>query len=592
MSKGKGKNCCSSEEKCKRGRRGRQGPAGLSILGPTGPTGGGSTGPTGPDGDTLCDVLHTNITPCEEGDTIFLHGEVGVDPSPTNPNNVAVVKAVGTDVSLALTPTGTGAFLTSEPDGTAVGGNVRGANAVDLQMLRTAAIQVASGDFSAIGGGNSNMASGLGSTVGGGFLNTASSFEATVSGGFGNMALVQYSTVGGGISNTASGNSSTVGGGGMNTASGLQSTIAGGSKNSATGNTSTVGGGVANTAFGVASTVAGGNSNSAGAQQSTISGGSRNTASGPASTVGGGIDNSASGIDATVGGGASNFAIGDESTVSGGNTNAASGADSVIAGGVSNAASGSYSVIGGGQSNTSLTTGSTVAGGRSNRAEGQDSTVGGGFSNTASGNSSTVAGGFSNTATNIFSTIPGGVNGNAVNDGTFVWNATQAGSATTNNTNQVVYNLLAAVYTPSPSATGTYFINGDLRVTGDIFGASKSFFIDHPLDISRTLQHFCTEAPTADLIYRGIVQLENGQGSVDIDASANMTAGTFEALTSNPQVFLTNDTNFDLVKVQDKTQVGTGVFTIVSSNADSSAEISWLVVAERRGLHRPIENDK
>ncbi|MCS7177567.1 MAG: tail fiber domain-containing protein [Candidatus Kapabacteria bacterium] len=108
------------------------------------------------------------------------------------------------------------------------GGNTRGLHAVDLQSARTAAAQVASGDYSVIGGGSSNTASGHYSTVGGGYSNTASRWYSTVGGGLSNTANGTYSTVGGGYSNTASGGYSTVGGGWLNHASDSLSAIPGG----------------------------------------------------------------------------------------------------------------------------------------------------------------------------------------------------------------------------------------------------------------------------------------------------------------------------------------------------------------------------
>jgi hypothetical protein len=64
------------------------------------------------------------------------------------------------------------------------GGNTRGQGAVDLQSARSAATQVASGDYSVIGGGLDNTASGFAATVGGGYHgNTASGSYATVGGG-------------------------------------------------------------------------------------------------------------------------------------------------------------------------------------------------------------------------------------------------------------------------------------------------------------------------------------------------------------------------------------------------------------------------
>lgn len=65
--------------------------------------------------------------------------------------NVALTNqhAGQTHSALVLAPKGTGAFIAGpKPDGTATGGNARGANAVDLTMARTAAANVASGEKS------------------------------------------------------------------------------------------------------------------------------------------------------------------------------------------------------------------------------------------------------------------------------------------------------------------------------------------------------------------------------------------------------------------------------------------------------------
>jgi|GEM_PF-986715 len=124
--------------------------------------------------------------------------------------------ALGADANIAAVigqPKGTGALLAQIPDSTAVGGNARGANAVDLQTSRTAATQVASGAQSAVHGGSANTASGSGSTVAGGLTNTASSAN---------------TAIGGGSTNTASGISATVAGGNTNTANGSYSWVPGG----------------------------------------------------------------------------------------------------------------------------------------------------------------------------------------------------------------------------------------------------------------------------------------------------------------------------------------------------------------------------
>lgn len=63
-----------------------------------------------------------------------------------------------TNSDSAIVPKGTGAFLSSVPDGTATGGNKRGANAVDLQTKRSSASEVASGTYAGIPYGKDNKA--------------------------------------------------------------------------------------------------------------------------------------------------------------------------------------------------------------------------------------------------------------------------------------------------------------------------------------------------------------------------------------------------------------------------------------------------
>lgn len=79
-----------------------------------------------------------------------------------------------TNVDAAIVPKGTGALLSRVPDSTSAGGNKRGTYAVDWQLLRTSAAQVASGNYSTIGGGYRSTASGQYSTIPGGYQCTAS----------------------------------------------------------------------------------------------------------------------------------------------------------------------------------------------------------------------------------------------------------------------------------------------------------------------------------------------------------------------------------------------------------------------------------
>jgi hypothetical protein len=79
-----------------------------------------------------------------------------------------------TNSALVLTPKGTGAFILGpKPDGTSTGGNARGLRAVDLQMQRSSATQVAAANYSFIGGGQNNLTANSRSVVCGGATNSA-----------------------------------------------------------------------------------------------------------------------------------------------------------------------------------------------------------------------------------------------------------------------------------------------------------------------------------------------------------------------------------------------------------------------------------
>jgi hypothetical protein len=80
------------------------------------------------------------------------------------------------NMNLVLTPKGTGAFIVGPPpDGTIVGGNARGASAVDLRTIRSAATQVASGSSSFLGP-NGVAATGSGAVAFGGTASGSNTF--------------------------------------------------------------------------------------------------------------------------------------------------------------------------------------------------------------------------------------------------------------------------------------------------------------------------------------------------------------------------------------------------------------------------------
>lgn len=106
---------------------------------------------------------------------------------------------------MVLSPNGTGAISSSVPDGAAGGGNIRGASANDLQRVRSAADQVASGASSVIMGGEGNKASGGHSVVSGGESNRAEGVHSSVVGGEGGAAIGDKSVILGGELNQAHG---------------------------------------------------------------------------------------------------------------------------------------------------------------------------------------------------------------------------------------------------------------------------------------------------------------------------------------------------------------------------------------------------
>jgi len=124
-------------------------------------------------------------------------------PNATVPVHSLTAAGAETNIDWAGAPKGTGAFLAQIPDSTATGGNKRGANAVDLQRIRSLASEVASGTGSAIYSGAYNISSGLYSGSAG-YSNTSSG-QYSFSFGASNIANADYATIPGGIYATARG---------------------------------------------------------------------------------------------------------------------------------------------------------------------------------------------------------------------------------------------------------------------------------------------------------------------------------------------------------------------------------------------------
>lgn len=237
--------------------------------------------------------------------------------SPNNTVNAAVLSVTGgtTNTDAVYSPKGTGALLTSVPDATSTGGNKRGTNAVDLQMIRSDATYVASGQYATISGGKENMANAYGAVVGGGNGNSANGNYATISGGFQSIVSAAEGTIGGGTGHTmnASATYGTISGGGgstMTSSSASYATIGGGWTNSIAGS------------YGDYATISGGRQNSiqtSAAGASTVCGGEGNYIQGACiyGSILGGRYNVVTGIYASALGGYNNNADGAFSVCSG-----------------------------------------------------------------------------------------------------------------------------------------------------------------------------------------------------------------------------------------------------------------------------------
>lgn len=133
--------------------------------------------------------------------------EAQIQGSATGAPGRVVISAVGSDtnISMVLSPKGTGGLLANAPDSAASGGNARGTNAVDWQTSRGLAVHVANGTSATIGGGSNNTAGGTAGTVAGGNAGSAAGSFSTVAGGNSNSATATGGWVPGGQQATTRG---------------------------------------------------------------------------------------------------------------------------------------------------------------------------------------------------------------------------------------------------------------------------------------------------------------------------------------------------------------------------------------------------
>ena len=155
--------------------------------------------------------------------SVVIAGNQSLKVSATNGLDMTTTNITSTTLNQGLVckPNGTGSFVVDST--TATAGNARGTNAVDLQLNRALATQVASGNYSVIAGGYNNTASASASAILGGFSNSATLGSSGVVAGNSNTAGASNAVVVGGTNNSSLSVSSVVVGGVYNSTNGTGS---------------------------------------------------------------------------------------------------------------------------------------------------------------------------------------------------------------------------------------------------------------------------------------------------------------------------------------------------------------------------------
>ena len=131
---------------------------------------------------------------------------------------------------------------------------------------------------------------------------------------------------------------------------------------------------------------------------------------------------------------------------------------------------------------------------------------------------------------------------------------------------------------------GTTTPSSKLQINGSLAKSSGSFKIDHPLENKKDthyLVHSFVESPQANNIYRGKINLVNGNATVNLDTVSGMTEGTFVALNRDIHCFTSNESGWTPVK----SSVSGNILTITAQDNNCNDTISWLVIGERQDQH-------
>ena len=125
--------------------------------------------------------------------------------------------------------------------------------------------------------------------------------------------------------------------------------------------------------------------------------------------------------------------------------------------------------------------------------------------------------------------------------------------------------------------------SGAVNVPGAFSKGSGSFVIDHPLKPdTHQLVHSFAESNDTLLLYRGSAEIVDGWSTVALDDYIGMTEGTFDALVRNSQVWVSNDTGWELVRGS----VEEGVLVLESQDPTATGVlVHWLIAGERQDDH-------
>jgi len=405
--------------------------------------------------------------------------------------------------SLFLQPAGTGALQAQATTSSAVGGNARGANAVDWQTSRAGAGAVASGAYSSIlwgnnttasgfycsASGNGNAALGVASYIGGGSANNVNSPYSTVVAGYTNTSAGYFNFIGGGFTNSGTSASAVT----TNTttiavSAGTTFYLSSANANIKAGQLIT-GTGISSYTYATSTVTTG---TPAVMNTSTISGTTLTVGSLSSGTIVAGQVLTGTGVTAgtyivsgsglswvvsvsqtvastTITGTAYTFTISQNATTVAGVTLSFYTPHGVVVGGGNNQATGAYSFIGGGgdagtaaNRNSAVTDWSTVAGGRQNTAgigTNHFVFIGGGNNNQATGFASVITGGANNIANQQYAIVSGGINN--VSNGQF---STIIGGSF--GTNRGISGMVSSSYSFAPIAQSNGITQGGNLILG------------------------------------------------------------------------------------------------------------------------------